>query len=95
MTATGSHDLGELWENYIITERLKRQEYLRQTPNSYFWRTYDKAEIDLVEERKGKLFGCEVKWKDARIKVPNDWRTNYPDASFEVIHRGNYLQFIQ
>lgn len=89
------NDLGELWENYIITERLKRQEYLRQTTNSYFWRTYDKAEIDLIEERKGKLFGYEVKWKDARVKVPNDWRANYPDAGFEVIHRENYLKFIQ
>lgn len=89
------NDLGELWENYVITERLKRQEYLRQPTNSYFWRTYDKAEIDLIEERKGKLFGYEVKWKDARIKVPNDWHTNYPDASFEVIHRENYLKFIQ
>jgi len=89
------NDLGELWENYIITERMKRQEYLRSVTNSYFWRTYDKKEIDLVEERGGKLFGYEVKWKKERVKIPRDWTVGYPDAAFEVIHRENYLKFIQ
>lgn len=89
------NDLGELWENYIITERMKKHEYQRRVTNTYFWRTYDKKEIDLVEEREGNLIGYEVKWKNARIKVPKDWDANYPDAGFEVIHRGNYLRFIQ
>jgi len=89
------NDLGELWENYIITERMKRQEYLRKVTNSYFWRTYDKKEIDLVEEREGRLFGYEVKWKKERVKIPRDWTSGYPDAAFEVIHRENYLKFIQ
>ena len=89
------NDLGELWENYIITERMKRQEYLRSVTNSYFWRTYDKKEIDLVEERGGKLFGYEIKWKKERVKIPQDWIAGYPDAAFEVIHRENYLKFIQ
>ena len=89
------NDLGELWENYIITERMKRQEYLCIVTNSYFWRTYDKKEIDLVEEREGKLFGYEVKWKKERVKIPRDWTAGYPGAAFEVIHRENYLKFIQ
>ncbi len=89
------NDLGELWENYIITERMKKQEYLRSVVNSYFWRTYDKKEIDLVEEREGKLFGYEVKWKKERVKIPRDWTAGYPDAAFEVIHLENYLKFIQ
>jgi predicted AAA+ superfamily ATPase len=89
------NDLGELWENYIITERMKRQEYLRKVTNSYFWRTYDKKEIDLVEERQERLFGYEVKWKKERVKIPQDWTSGYPDAAFEVIHRENYLKFIQ
>lgn len=55
------NDVGQLWENYIILERLKRQEYLRETTNFYYWRTYDKKEIDLVEERRGILFGYEIK----------------------------------
>ena len=88
------NDIGELWENYIVTERFKKQEYLRQTTNSYFWRTYDKKEIDLVEERSGSLYGYEIKWKNVPVKIPRDWRENYPDAGFEVIHRENYMNFI-
>ncbi|RZB32992.1 MAG: hypothetical protein SRB2_04205 [Desulfobacteraceae bacterium Eth-SRB2] len=80
------NDLGKLWENYIIIERMKRQEYLRSVANSYFRRTYDKKEIDLVEEREGKLFGYEVKWKKERVKIPRDWTAGYPDAALEVIH---------
>lgn len=89
------NDIGELWENYVITERFKRQEYLRQPVNAYFWRTYDKKEIDLVEERRGQLFGFEIKWKSRTVTPPKDWLTAYPNAAFEVIHQGNYLQFIQ
>lgn len=88
-------DIGALWENYVITERMKRQEYLRQPVNAYFWRTYDKKEIDLVEEQRGKLAGFEVKWKQDRGTAPKDWTTAYPDASFHVVHQENYLNFIQ
>jgi predicted AAA+ superfamily ATPase len=89
------NDVGQLWENYVITERLKRQEYLREAANSHFWRTYDKKEIDLVEERQGNLFGYEIKWTKARVKVPSDWQNTYPGAGFEIINKGNYLQYIQ
>jgi predicted AAA+ superfamily ATPase len=89
------NDLGELWENYIMTERLKKREYLRHATNPYFWRTYDKKEIDLVEEQRGKLFGYEIKWKDTPVKPPKGWHENYPDAHYQVIHRENYLEFIQ
>jgi predicted AAA+ superfamily ATPase len=89
------NDVGQLWENYVITERLKRQEYLREAANSHFWRTYDKKEIDLVEERQGNLFGYEIKWTKARVKVPSDWQNTYPGAGFEIINKENYLQYIQ
>jgi predicted AAA+ superfamily ATPase len=89
------NDVGELWENYVISERYKRQEYNRQTVNSYFWRTYDKKEIDLVEEQKGELSGYEIKWKNVPVKIPRDWKASYPSADFSVIHRENYLEFIQ
>ena len=89
------NDLGELWENYIITERFKKREYLRHTGNTYFWRTYDKKEIDLVEEQRGKLFGYEIKWKNVPAKPPKQWHANYPDAHYEVVHQENYLTFIQ
>jgi len=88
-------DIGALWENYAITERMKKQEYLRQSVNAYFWRTYDKKEIDLVEEQRGKLAGFEVKWKRVRGTPPKEWTTAYPDADFQVVHQDNYLTFIQ
>jgi predicted AAA+ superfamily ATPase len=88
------NDIGQLWENYILTERMKRQKYLRQPVNSYFWRTYDKKEIDLIEEQKGELSGFEIKWKKSRVRPPKDWEVAYPGSSFELIHQENYLDFI-
>ena len=88
------NDVGQLWENYIIAERLKRQKYLREATNAYYWRTYDKKEIDLVEERQGKLFGYEIKWTKSRTKAPKEWHENYPDAEFEIIDKENYLQYL-
>ena len=89
------NDIGELWENYVVTERMKQQEYLRQSVNAYFWRTYDKKEIDLVEEHEGRLFGFEIKWNTSRDKAPKEWKTAYSGASFGIIHQENYLDFIQ
>ena len=66
-------DIGMLWENYIIIERIKKQEYLGILANNYFWRTYEQKEIDLVEEREGNLYGYEIKWKAGRIKPPKIW----------------------
>jgi len=87
-------DVGELWENYVITERMKANEYTSQIVNSYFWRTYDRKEIDLVEEKQGKLYGYEIKWQPKKIKIPSDWKI-YTNASFDVISQNNYLNFIQ
>jgi len=88
------NDIGQLWENYIITERLKQQEYKGIFRQSYFWRTYSQQEIDLVEETGGKLCGFEIKWKAKKISAPTEWRKTYPAASFEVISPENYLDFI-
>lgn len=88
-------DIGALWENYIITERMKKQEYLREFTNSYFWRTYDKKEIDLIEEKQGKISGFEIKWQRKQRVPPKDWTAAYPDAEFRVITRENYLDFIR
>ncbi len=88
------NDVGELWENYIMNERMKHNEYLGVFATSYFWRTYDKKEIDLVEERCGKLYGYEMKWKKTKIKIPVDWKKHYPSADFKVINKENYLDFI-
>ena len=88
------NDIGQLWENYIIGELFKKQEYSRKKANNYFWRTYDKKEIDLIEEKEGKLFGYEIKWKNKKIKIPKEWKENYPNTIFNVIHQENYLDFI-
>lgn len=88
------NDVGELWENYLVIERLKRQEYLREQANNYFWRTYTKKEIDFVEEREGKLFGYEIKWGATRAKPPKEWLEAYSNATWQLINRLNYLEYI-
>ena len=88
------NDKGELWENYITTERLKRQTYLRDRTEFYFWRTYTGQEIDLVEQRAGKIYGYEIKFNKAKGKPPSTWKKLYPDAEFRFIHRENYLDYI-
>jgi uncharacterized protein len=88
------NDVGELWENYLFIERLKKQEYKRIYSNNYFWRTYDKKEIDLVEERDGKLYAYEFKWGKKKAKKPTEWLKTYKEAEYEVINQDNYLNFI-
>jgi len=88
------NDVGMLWENYIISERIKKQEYTSIQANNYFWRTYDKKEIDFIEERGGKLYGYEIKFEPKQILPPKDWRETYPHSEFLVISQDNYLEFI-
>ena len=89
------NDLGQLWENFMIMERLKHRAYQSIYANVYFWRTYDQQEVDLVEERDGKLFGYEFKWSQNKtIRPPKNWVSAYPNSEFMVIHPGNYQDFI-
>lgn len=87
-------DVGQLWENYIVMERIKKRAYHRIYGNQFFWRTWDQKEIDIVEERDGKIHGYEVKWGEALVEAPRDWVTSYPNATYDVIHRQNFLDFI-
>lgn len=87
-------DLGSLWENYLVSERIKKQEYLGVLANNYFWRTYDKKEIDFIEEREGKLFAYEFKWSKGKVVVPKDFVSSYKNSRFELITKDNYLSFI-
>lgn len=88
-------DVGQIWENYLVMERLKKKEYEGISSLNYFWRTYDKKEIDWIEEREGRLFAYEFKWGSAsKIKPPGDFIKAYPNASFERVDQGNYLKFI-
>jgi len=88
------NDIGALWENYMISERIKFQSYNGMTVNNYFWRTYDRQEIDLVEEREGNLFAFEMKWNDTKVKIPVAWRKSYPNSQFKVITNKNYSDWI-
>ena len=88
------NDIGELWENFIVMERIKKQAYQPIYSNNYFWRTYDQKEIDWVEEREGKLFGYEIKWGDKKSKEPKLWKETYSNAEFKIINRENYLDFV-
>lgn len=89
------NDVGSLWENFMFVERLKYRAYRSLYANIYFWRTYDRQEIDLVEEHGGKLYGYEFKWSESRpVPTPKTWVNSYPDASFTAINAGNYQDFI-
>jgi predicted AAA+ superfamily ATPase len=87
-------DNGRLWENYCMSERMKRNQYLARRCNCYFCRTYDLKEIDLVEEEGGKLSGFEFKWTDKKIQSPKLFLSTYQNATFTVIHKQDYLDFI-
>ncbi|MFN9683015.1 MAG: ATP-binding protein, partial [Bacteroidota bacterium] len=89
------NDIGALWENYMISERLKYQEYRRISSNNYFWRTYEQQGIDWVEERDGSLFGYEFKWKEEKVKIPTQWKSAYPDASFNLININNFSEWLK
>lgn len=88
------NDTGMLWENFLFMERIKTKSYKRIYANDYFWRTYDRQEIDLIEERDGNLYAYEFKWNKPKAKVPKAFINAYPDASFEVINKDNFLEFL-
>ncbi len=88
------NDIGMLWENFMIMERIKKQHYHEIYSNNYFWRTYDQKEVDFVEERDGKLFGYEFNWKAKKTKIQQEWLNTYDNASFEIINKENFLQFL-
>lgn len=89
------NDTGNLWENFLVVERLKYRSYNNQHGNSYFWRTYSQQEVDLVEDYDGKLHGYEFKWSsNKKPTAPSDWTSTYKTASFDSVNRDNYLRFI-
>jgi len=87
-------DKGALWENYLMSERIKFNSYTRNFVNSYFWRSYDQKELDLVEEENGKLFGYEFKWGSGGSRVYKLFNELYPGSSIKVVNRENYSDFV-
>lgn len=88
-------DVGGLFENFCIAEKMKQQLGLAYKSNFYFWRTYDQQEIDLVEEKGGKFFAYEMKWEPRKAKIPVAWKNSYSDAEWQIVDRGNYLDFLK
>jgi predicted AAA+ superfamily ATPase len=88
-------DIGALWENFVVMERIKHLEYSFIPANQYFWRTYSQQEIDLVEESGKNLDGYEFKWSQSKSpKVPPEWSRTYPRATYSVITPDNYQEFV-
>lgn len=87
-------DIGALWENYLLMERLKTLSYDRQFYKSYFWRTQDQAEIDYIEERNAVLHAYEIKWKAQKVRFPNSFLSTYPTSRTQVISPENYDRFL-
>lgn len=90
------NDIGALWENYIISERIKHQKYNKMLVYNYFWRTYDQQEIDWIEDRDGTLHTYEFKWNsNKKAKQPIAWQKAYNNTTFEVVNSDNYLDWIR
>lgn len=88
------NDVGHLWENFAIMEKVKANFYNGIYTNYYFWRTYEQKEIDLIEERGGNLYGYEFKWTEDRVKAPKEWLETYKNASYAIITSNNYDDFL-
>jgi predicted AAA+ superfamily ATPase len=88
-------DQGQLWENFIIAERIKFLNYTRRRVNFWFWRTSDQVELDWVEEENGELRGFEFKYGvTSKAKIPKAFTSNYPDAITKIITPQNMQEFI-
>jgi predicted AAA+ superfamily ATPase len=90
----GRNDIGQLWEQYILSERIKFNSYSNYYPEYFFWRTYDGQEIDLLEVHNQKIQAMECKWKKQKSKVPAAFEKAYPHASYTQINSENYLDWI-
>jgi hypothetical protein len=91
----GRDDVGALWENFVITERMKFLRYLQRDTSHYFWRTTQQQEIDLIEESRGQLRAFECKWgKNVRSKFSKTFTENYPDAKTTIVTPENIEDLI-
>lgn len=88
-------DIGALWENFIIAERMKSNEYYQRWANRYFWRTKQQQEVDYIEEYDGKLHAYEVKWNPkTKARVTKTFTAAYPGSDFNVITPDNIADFL-
>jgi len=84
-------DIGALWENFLILERIKQNHYQNWGNSYYFFRTYTQQEIDLIETKDNQISAYEFKWRSDKAKLPKSWQEHYPQSSFALINQNNYL----
>lgn len=86
-------DVGALWENFMISERVKWNRYSQRNANLFFWRTHSQQEIDLIEEFGGQISAFEYKWKKQSYTPPPSFTAAYPAAQVVCVQRENFLDF--
>jgi len=87
-------DVGKLWENYCVSERIKKQVYNESFSEFFFWRTYDGQEIDLIEVTYTRIKAFEFKWGEKPARPPKAFMENYSNIKFETINRINFYDFL-
>ena len=88
-------DIGALWENYLVSERVKYLAYQQKWVNHWYWRTTEQQEIDYLEEENGKLTAYEFKWNPtAKVSIPSAFKQSYPLAEIYIINRENFYEFL-
>ncbi len=87
-------DTGVMWENFLIAEKIKRNNNEGKRVNSYFWRTYDQKEVDYVEESSGEIKGFEIKWTETKFKEPALFSETYKGSAVQLINKNNFWEFI-
>lgn len=88
------NDLGGLFENFLIAERIKKIKYQERTAAGYFWRAYSGSEVDYIEDEAGKLSAFEFKYGKKKAKLPNKLSEEYNNPDFKLVNKDNYLEFI-
>ena len=87
-------DKGALWENFLISERVKQNEYKESLARKYFWRTKQQQEIDFVEDIGGRIYGYEFKWAETKTKnLPKTFTERYHSVN-KIITRSNFREFV-
>lgn len=88
--------MGALWENFMLSERMKYVSYNEIWANHFFWSTQDQQEIDYIEERDGVLYAFEFKWsfKDVKVKLFKTFAQAYPQHEYKVITPNNLIDFL-
>ena len=87
------NDVGALWENFLVVERLKKLHFDRRGFNIFFWRTYSGTEIDYIEERQGKLSAFEFKFNSSKVRTPALWKEQY-GTTVNVVNKDNFTDFV-